>query len=457
MTNLSYRLYRLTTSLLHRCRRRFTGPGFAVFAGWTVTGIMGTNTEQSLAYQIFSGLTGLLIVAGLFAWTFRGRFTVTRQLPRFATAGQPVRYQMSVRNLRNRLERGLTVLEDLADPRPSATEFAARHRALERRHPSFRLMRRRPVRFQSAMGRITETPVPNLPPRGKVEVSIEMIPLRRGVLRFTGASVCRADPIGLFRSPRRVRAPQSLPVLPKRYPVPAAAMPGNLKFQEGGVAQASSVGESEEFVSLRDYRPGDPVRRIHWKSWARMNKPIVREYQDEFFVRHALVLDTFTDLDGSDQFEEAVSVAASFACSVLTQESLLDLMFVGPKAYTFTAGRGVAHVDQMLEVLASVRAASNPDFDLLSSSVMRHAPSVCGCILVLLEWNEPRRELVRKLKASGIPTVVFVIRDNATEAPSDPRGDDGPDLDRDRDADPDRIHELHVDRIAEDLASITLD
>ena len=56
---------------------------------------------------------------------------------------------------------------------------------------------------------------------------------------------------------------------------------------------ASSVGESEEFVSLRDYRRGDPMRHIHWKSWAKTGKPIVKEFQDEFFVRHALILDTF--------------------------------------------------------------------------------------------------------------------------------------------------------------------
>src|SRR5205085_1884082 len=51
----------------------------------------------------------------------------------------------------------------------------------------------------------------------------------------------------------------------------------------------------------------------------------------------------------AELFEEAVSVAASFACTIDTQESLLDLLFVGPQAFCFTIGRGVAHADQMLE------------------------------------------------------------------------------------------------------------
>ena len=82
---------------------------------------------------------------------------------------------------------------------------------------------------------------------------------------------------------------------------------------------AANIGHSDEFVSLRDYRRGDPVRHIHWRSWAKTGMPIVKEFEDEFFVRHALVLDTFSDEPHSELLEEAVSVAASFACSVLTQ------------------------------------------------------------------------------------------------------------------------------------------
>ena len=55
-------------------------------------------------------------------------------------------------------------------------------------------------------------------------------------------------------------------------------------------------------MSLRDYRPGDPLQRIHWKSFARTGDPVVREYQDEFFERHALILDTFCTRAGAPAF-----------------------------------------------------------------------------------------------------------------------------------------------------------
>ena len=196
--------------------------------------------------------------------------------------------------------------------------------------------------------------------------------------------------------------PQTALILPKRYPLPPIALPGTMKYQEGGVALAASVGQSEEFVALRDYRHGDPYRHIHWRSWAKVGKPVVKEFEDEFFVRHALVLDTFTDHQHSEVFEEAVSVAASFACTIQTQESLLDLLFVGPQSYCFTAGRGLAHADQMLEILASVRACRDQPFRSLEHLVLTHVSSVSGCICVLVAWDEERRKFVEKLLRLGV-------------------------------------------------------
>ena len=118
---------------------------------------------------------------------------------------------------------------------------------------------------------------------------MELTPLRRGVVRFVAATVARPDPLGIYRALRKQPLPQSLVVLPRRYPLPPIALPGGMKYQQGGVAMASNIGQSEEFVSLREYRRGDPPRHIHWRSWAKAGKPIVKEFEDEFFVRHALV------------------------------------------------------------------------------------------------------------------------------------------------------------------------
>jgi uncharacterized protein (DUF58 family) len=198
-------------------------------------------------------------------------------------------------------------------------------------------------------------------------------------------------------------------VLPKRHPVAPFQLPGTVKYQQGGVSMASSVGESEEFVSLREYRAGDPLRRLHWKSFAKLGKPIVKEFQDEFFVRHALLLDTFGTPAVMELFEDAVSVAASLACAIQDQESLLDLMFVGAEAYCFTTGRGVGRIEKMLEILASVHLCVDKDFAELEQLVLDHVIEISGCVCVLLAWDEPRQRLVQALRARQIPLKVFVM------------------------------------------------
>ncbi|MBC8095259.1 MAG: DUF58 domain-containing protein, partial [Akkermansiaceae bacterium] len=265
----------------------------------------------------------------------------------------------------------------------------------------------------------------------------------RGMIRFEGVTLARTDPFGLFRAFRSIPAPQTMLVLPRRYLLPRIALPGTMKYHEGGVALASNVGQSDEFVALRDYRRGDPLRHIHWRSWAKTGKPIVKEYEDEFFVRHALVLDTFINDPNSEAFEEAVSVAASFACTLSIQESLLDLLFVGTEAYCFTAGRGLAHSNHMLEILASVLPCREKSFTTLEHLVMEHAAVVSGCICVLLAWDEDRRRFVQKLQELGVPLLVLVITESSESKSIQNTSERGA---------PERFHVLEVGKIEAGLA-----
>ncbi len=440
-----YRFYRVFSWLRCWAQRRLTRAGLAVVGALVVAAAMSLDTENTVAYQAFTLLLFLLFVAVGFSWFFRRRFSALRLLPRFGTVNQPFSYRVLVRNLTSKTQSGLTLLENLADPRPSFREWRAMQLDEGRQTRSFRFSRRgRTNPFRPAT--VKDTAVPPVPPNQEAEVRVELTPLRRGVLRFTGLTLARPDPLGLFRALAKVSQPQTALILPKRYPLPPIALPGTMKYQQGGVAFASNVGQSEEFVALRDYRRGDPMRHIHWRSWAKTGKPVVKEFEDEFFVRHALVLDTFSDQPQSDVFEEAVSVAASFACTIQTHESLLDLLFVGPQAYCFTAGRGLAHVDQLLEILASVRACRDQPFQALEHLVLSHVSVVSGCICVLLAWNEARRGFVEKLRMLGVPVLVLVITPSGQGKSLEP----GPLRDE-----PDRFQVLEAGRIEQGLAKLT--
>ncbi len=400
--------YRATGGFWYWARRRFTTAGLAVAGGFFISGAIGVDIENTVTYQTFTLLLSFLIVGLASCFFFRARFSATRLLPRVGTAGQPLIYRVTIKNLTTKAQTGLLILENLADPRPSFEEWLAFQKAENRRVRPFRVSqprRRNPFR----LARLKGAEVPPLLAHGEAEASAEIFPLRRGVLRLTGMTLARTDPLGLFRAFVRISAQQTILILPRRYPLPPIALPGALRYQEGGVALAANVGRSEEFVSLREYRHGDPLRHIHWRSWAKAGKPIVKEFEDEFFVRHALVLDTFDEEPNSEILEEAVSVAASFACTVLTQESLLDLLFVGNQSYCFTAGRGLAHADQMLEILASVKNCAEKKFAALEQLVFNHVAIVSGCICVFQKWDAARKQFVDKLRALNVPLLVLVV------------------------------------------------
>jgi hypothetical protein len=439
-----YHIYWLASGRWHWVQRHFTRPGLAVLGTLILAALLAPDTDNNLNYQALPLLLFLLVVAVCLSWLYEAPFSAARLLPRFGTAGCPLHYRVVVKNLSPRVQNGLTLLENVADSRPSFAAWMAVQRAEQKLLRSFRIGGHRPLNpFKVAV--VKDATVPPIPPGQEVEVRVELKPLRRGVLRFTGVTLARSDPLGLFRALKTVPLPQTVLILPRRYPLPAIALPGTVKYQEGGVALAASVGQSDEYVALRDYRHGDPMRHIHWRSWARVGRPVVKEFEDEFFVRHALVLDTFTDHAQSEVFEEAVSVAASFACTLPTQESLLDLLFVGPQSYCFTAGRGVAHVDQMLEILASVRTCSDQRFLALEHLVLSHVEVVSGCICVLVDWDEARRSFVRKLKALGVPVLVLVIVQPDHDLALDP----GPLSDE-----PERFTVLEVGRIETGLAKL---
>jgi uncharacterized protein (DUF58 family) len=419
-----YRLHRTSSGIRYWGYRRFTRAGLTVLGALTIAGIMGPDTDNNVAYQGFSFLLLLLVLAFCASFFFRARFSATRVLPRYGTVGTTLSYTLALKNLTAKTQSGLAVLENLADSRPTFQEWLAVQMAYEQRARSFRFSqgkRANPFRLAN----LQLAPVPLTPPRQEVRVDCEFTPLRRGVLRLEGIAVARPDPLGLFRAFAQVPVPQSVLILPKRYPLPPIALPGTMKYQQGGIALASNVGRSDEFVALRDYRQGDPLRHIHWRSWARAGKPVVKEFEDEFFVRHALVLDTFAENAHSEAFEEAVSIAASFACTIQTQESLLDLLFIGSESYCFTAGRGVAHGEQLLEVLASVRPSRERGFHRLERLVLNHINKVSGCIFVFLAWDKERRDFVQKIRELRVPMLALVVLESGKDlvAQSGPAGD----------------------------------
>jgi uncharacterized protein (DUF58 family) len=404
--------YRMKNLALRRVR-----PMGAVLLGClAVSAALGVDTNQTMAHNIFALVFFLFFFSALSILYPPPKLRITRNMPRYATVGEPLEYQVVAENPGRRMEKGLVLIEVPPDPRPGFEELVRAREPHEAERNAFDRFvgyyRWEWLVAKKTGARFSEIRLPDIPARGSASAGVTVVPARRGRLRLEGAAVCRPDPLGLLSACRVVDCPDEVTVLPKRYRVPETGLPGGKRRrQAGGVALASSVGDSVEFVSLRDYRPGDPLRRIHWRSWAKAGRPVVKECQEEYFIRHALVLDTACPPEKEAVFEEAVSVAAGFAMSSRSRESLLDLMFAGGSAYCFTSGRGLAQANRVLEVLASVSMSLEFSFSSLAAQVLRRAARMSGCVLVLLAWDEERRALVQALLGNRVPVLVLVVTD----------------------------------------------
>lgn len=435
------------TGLQERLCRRFTPAGRVLLAGTLVAGLFGVDTRQSLSFQAFSLGTALLLLAWLGSLRRPRGLSASRQLPRCATVGEVCRYRVEVENRGGRPAGGLTLSEELPDPRPGLETFLntpvsgeARANPVDRlfAYPRWQRLLQRGVWAEAPPAR----PPADLAPGARRTVEMELTPRRRGVLRLDALRIARGEPLGLGWRTQRTASAQRLLVLPRRYPVPPRRPPGRRRLQPGGVNLAAAVGDSREFIGLRDYRPGDSTRHIHWAAWARSGEPAVKEYQDEYFSRQALILDSFAAPGREADFEAAVSVAASFVEPLLEGDALLDLMFVADRAYTYTGGRGLISPRGLLEVLACVGVAGEGGFDSLGDAVLRQAPRLSACLCVLLAWDRPRRALVARLGALDLPLQVLVV---GAAGPLEP----GPLAHR-----PDALRRLDPARLRQGLAAI---
>jgi len=419
-----YPLYYHGSAANHFLRRRIRPAGMSMLlVGIAVTGIAAGNASDSV-FRLLSFTAALGAIALLAVPLRRARLEVARELPPHATAGEPVRLRYRVHNRGRRRLRRAWLIETAPDPRPPREQFfGAVEPGEEKRHPidrafSYDCWNWLCERRQAFAGEPAARPL-ELRAGESGSIATTITPQRRGLIRLEDLRVLLPDPLGLCQRCQRVAgADDTLTVLPRRHRLPPLELPGSARLQPGGDAAARQPGPAGEFVGLRDYRAGDPMRLIHWKSWARTGRPIVKELEDTFFPRHGLLLDTFPEGHDEELFEAAVSIAASFVASLDRRECLIDLMFIAGRERVLSAGRGAGRPESLLEALAAVEAAREPDFTSLRRLVLRHGEDLAGCLAVFAGWSDDRATLLGQLGAAGIASAaITVVRERPASRP----------------------------------------
>ncbi|MGO4782631.1 DUF58 domain-containing protein [Cryobacterium sp. W22_MBD10_FK3] len=163
-------------------------------------------------------------------------------------------------------------------------------------------------------------------------VSYHVHTTRRGVYPIGPLMLGRTDPFGLAYSEWPVGAPHDLTVTPR-----VTALPGNgVSITRGEGSRHERVrhldNDSDELIA-REYRPGDPMRRVNWPATARHGEIMVRQEEQRSHPEARLILDTTRGGHGADhdtEFEVAIELAASIAVHLLEGGFRLDVVELGP-------------------------------------------------------------------------------------------------------------------------------
>ena len=132
-------------------------------------------------------------------------------------------------------------------------------------------------------------------------------------------------------------------------------------------------------------------------------------------LRVAVILDTHVPKNAKpaarDAFERAVSVSAAVSDYMARQDYLVDLFAAGPNLYHLTAGRSLAYLDQILDILACVRENPQEPFAVIEPEILENLSKITTIICVFLDWNDSRRAFVHRMAEQGAGVKVIIVRD----------------------------------------------
>src|SRR6478752_5886912 len=175
------------------------------------------------------------------------------------------------------------------------------------------------------------------------EVEYPLLGRVRGRFHTGPLMVRTTDPFGLVRLDRRFVATSEVMITPQVFPLPAMRAAGGAG--SAGEARPHRIGVvGQDDALVREYRQGDDVRRIHWRSTARLGELMVRREEQAWDPSASIILDSRAGAHAGpgmhSSLEWAISAAASIALHFLSDGFGIEIYEAeGPLHISGTSGQ----------------------------------------------------------------------------------------------------------------------
>ena len=262
-------------------RRAMTGASVAVL----LTGIISLNIVWGYPW---TGMFGAAIALGCVGFginlIMRPRLRVSYSLPNSVPAGELF----------------------------TLTAFVANHSALPAMDLFISFARNRKSPSNETFSDGSSHPVSLIGPQSSVDICQSGSFANRGIQKIPDLNICSMFPFYLFESRKIVASQTTLAITPLPASKYEDAFSREMLSALGGWSHQLLAGCDLDYTGSREYQTGMSVRRWDFASWARIGRPIVREYQSPSIQSASLIVDTFAPRTEDDErFEFILSLAAS--------------------------------------------------------------------------------------------------------------------------------------------------
>ena len=260
-----------------------------------------------------------------------------------------------------------------------------------------------------------------LMPLRTVERTIRVRCRQRGAYEVEAISMLVADPLRLY--PRRIERPAEAKLL---------VFPRVVPLEQIGLRAALAIGDTRapmivlpdpvRPIGVRDYRPGDSPRQIHWKASARRGTIQVKIL--ERTVRRDLAI--YLDVGGFDHswlvyrealFERAVTAAASLANATIERGGSVSLACGGSDPVALPRNTGLDQLRLILEALAVVQPTEGRPIESMVAATVSRQPAGTTIVVLTPTPEEPLLAELAPIRRRGDPVAIVYCGLRQTEPP----------------------------------------
>ncbi|MEJ5251304.1 MAG: DUF58 domain-containing protein [Chthonomonadetes bacterium] len=229
-------------------------------------------------------------------------------------------------------------------------------------------------------------------PGGVQKAEYQVVFQYRGRYRLGPLAIHATDPLGMFFFSHHLREQTEILVLPAPLPLPHLESLRGALYTTAGVHSAPVRGDSVEFLGIREYTAGDPLRRVDWKHSARYGELFVRDFERFTQTEVCVVLDCSPLMRQIPNSFELMVKAASGALHMAYYGGLPFRLLVGTPEVDTRPARWSS--DQLYEYLyALAEVAPHNGVSLLDVVTTAAAQITPGTLLILITPSADNRLL----------------------------------------------------------------